>query len=143
MPRPLKGTVRFRKGKWYARVTLEGNDRPTFELTTIHGPDREADARARARLLTDLATRLLKANQVALARAILEKAASRDAKELEDVVRLVDQVCAGRLVSALNGGATFGAVANRWTSGELAIMHPDHVKQKRSASIDVQRLGKH
>lgn len=37
-------------------------------------------------------------------------------------------------------GPTFGDVARRWTSGELARTYPDHVRAKRSAADDVQRL---
>ncbi len=41
------------------------------------------------------------------------------------------------------GGPTFGDVAKQWTSGELARTYPDHVKAKRSADDDAQRLRRY
>jgi integrase len=40
-------------------------------------------------------------------------------------------------------GPTFQDVARRWTSGELARDFPDHVKAKRTAERDVQRLDRY
>lgn len=40
-------------------------------------------------------------------------------------------------------GPTFGQVAHQWTSGELARRYPDHVKPKRSAADDAQRVGRY
>ena len=40
-------------------------------------------------------------------------------------------------------GPTFGDVAKQWTSGELARLYPDHVKAKRTAADDAQRLRRY
>src|SRR4029077_20007197 len=39
--------------------------------------------------------------------------------------------------------ATFRACAERWTSGELARVYPDHVPVKASVGDDIERLEKH
>ena len=41
------------------------------------------------------------------------------------------------------GAPTFREVAQRWTSGKLAIEFPDHVKEKSSNRTDELRLGKY
>ena len=140
MPRLRTGQTRFRDGRWYARVTLEGDDRPSFELSTVHGEEHEAAARERAELLACLADKLRKAKALDLAPAILTKAASRDGRELAEVVRVVDQVCAGELVRATTLSLTVARLGQMWTSGELHKLHPDHVKRKRSAPDDKSRL---
>ena len=40
-------------------------------------------------------------------------------------------------------GPTFADVANDWTSGRLAQLHPDHVRRKRSVGDDKYRLAAH
>ncbi len=42
-----------------------------------------------------------------------------------------------------NHKPTFRALAEDWTSGELARRHPDHVKVKKTAHDDELRLEKH
>jgi integrase len=39
--------------------------------------------------------------------------------------------------------ATFAELAKRWTSGELARLHPDHVREKRSADDDAAGLDRY
>lgn len=135
MPAHRTGTAFFRNGKWHARVTLRGDERPSYELPTCTG---EEVARARAKLLADLAARLVKAGQLDFAPTILGRAASaEDGEALKNVVALVAAVCAGEFIGA---ASTFGEVAKQWTSGELAKAHPDHVARKRSSKSDVNRL---
>ncbi|UQA59927.1 hypothetical protein [Polyangium aurulentum] len=38
---------------------------------------------------------------------------------------------------------TIRALGQRWTSGELARLYPDHVKEKRSGDNDVSRLERY
>ena len=49
-----------------------------------------------------------------------------------------------RVMPKRNGKApTLRELGRRWTSGELALEHPDHVKDKRSADNDVSRLERY
>src|SRR5690606_25797759 len=52
--------------------------------------------------------------------------------------------CSGLLVDdAPNMVPTFGELADKWTSGELAELYPDHVAVKRSVETDKTRLKHH
>jgi len=49
-----------------------------------------------------------------------------------------------RVMPKRNGKApTLRELGRRWTSGELALEHPDHVKEKRNAGNDVSRLERY
>lgn len=137
----MSGTVRFRRGRWYGRVTL-GAARPTFELPTCQD---EAAARERVALLVEVAAALAEAGQLDLGPALLAKAAAADSpKALADVRRVVAGVAAGNLVrEGAREGMTFRELATLWTSGELARRHPDHVRARGDVSNDRGRLGKH
>jgi integrase len=93
-------------------------------------------------ILAELAARLREGGHLELAPQLLDKAATRDGKALEDVCTAVERLCAGKTVTiGLAGGApTFKEFAERWTKGELHEAWPDHVKAKRSAQDDVYRL---
>ncbi|MCR4340112.1 MAG: tyrosine-type recombinase/integrase [Gemmatimonadaceae bacterium] len=135
------GTIRFRNGRWYGRVSL-GDKRPTFELPTCQ---TEAAARERAALLADVAAVLVEAGQLDLAPALLGKAAvAADAQALADVRRVVAGVAAGKLVrEGAREGMTFRELAELWTSGKLAQSHPDHVRVRGDVGNDLGRLRKH
>ncbi|MFO0713606.1 MAG: tyrosine-type recombinase/integrase [Sandaracinus sp.] len=125
MPSKTTGTVRFRDGKWRARITIAGT-RPELILTTCK---REDDAKAleRTQLLAELAGRLTHAGRGDLARPLLERAATRDGKALADVVEAVRRLCSGD-AAPVSAVVTFGEFAARWTSGALHRRYPDHVK---------------
>ena len=72
MARKRTGQVRSRNGKWYARITLNGKQRPSYELPTCKD---ETAARTRAGVLADIAAVLRDAGQLDLAPRLLEKAA--------------------------------------------------------------------
>lgn len=135
MPRTSKGSARFRRGRWTARVTLGPGHRVELALPTC-GPDDAAKAQDRAELLTELADRLRAAGHQGLAPRLLERAAARDGQELEDVVGAVDRLCEGAAAPAPTTLLTFRDVGEAWTSGELADRWPDHVRRKRTAHRD-------
>ncbi len=142
MARQRRGKARFRNGRWYARVMLEGKNRPTFALPFTERCE-EREANARAAVLADLAQKLRRAKQLEVAPTVLTEAAgARDAKALGDVERLVDGLCAGAVLTPGKpaNAMTFEDVANEWTSGRLATRYPDHVRTKRSVRDDRQRL---
>jgi hypothetical protein len=48
----------------------------------------------------------------------------------------VELIAAGKVMPKRNGKApTLRELGRRWTSGELALEHPDHVKEKSSAGM--------
>lgn len=95
MPRQLKGTARFRKGRWYARVTLEGDHRPTYLLPTI---DSETGARARADFMAGIVMRLRVAGCTDAALGLLARAAMcHEESEIRQVASDVERVCSGKM----------------------------------------------
>ena len=143
MPRKPTGNVYDKAGRRFARVSLGPKLRPSIALPTCA---TEAEAVARLPLLSELATKLRASGHVDRARAILERAASREGKALADVVRIVDALCKGDLAPArreIANAATVKAIGERWTSGELAREYPDHVRVKSSAEHDVGRLERY
>jgi integrase/mRNA-degrading endonuclease toxin of MazEF toxin-antitoxin module len=139
MPSKPTGSIRFRDGRWRARVTL-GKTRPELILTTCK-PNDEAKAAERTQVLADMATQLARAGRFDVALPLLERAASRDGKALADVVEAAKRVCSGDAtpVSTL---VTFAEFAERWTSGKLAARYPDHVKS-RNYDHERARLAKY
>ncbi|MFW6087882.1 MAG: tyrosine-type recombinase/integrase, partial [Myxococcota bacterium] len=138
MPRKATGSIRFRNGKWEARVTVGPSKRPSFQLPTCRS---EEAAQERANLLAELAQRLRKAGHEDLAPQFLERAAARDGQGLEDVVAAVGRLCAGEV--AVPGkertAVTFRELADQWTSGELHRRWPDHVRKKAPKSVQMDR----
>lgn len=151
MPRKATGSIRWRNGVAYARVTLGPGDRPGIALPTCR---TQGEAEARQVILADLATKLRraghvdaamrKAGQVDLAMQFLQRAATRDGKALEDVCGAVDRLCAGQpiRIGLGDGSETFKTFAEKWTKNELHQLYPDHIKAKRSVDDDKYRLKK-
>ena len=137
MPSRAIGTVRFRDGRWRARVTVAG-DRPELILSTCASLD-ETKATERTRLLADLAARLADAGREGLALPLLERAASRDGKALADVVEAVKRLCSGD-AAPVTSRVTYGEFSEEWTSGKLHKRYPDHVKQPKSQDDNRERL---
>ncbi|UQA59984.1 tyrosine-type recombinase/integrase [Polyangium aurulentum] len=141
MPRPRKGNAYQRCGKWYARVTVSPGVRPHLMLPTCAD---EASAQARAALLNDITEKLRPTAHADLIPELLERAAVRDGKALDEVLGAVELIAAGKVAPKRNGKApTLRELGRRWTSGELALEHPDHVKEKSSADNDVSRLDRY
>jgi integrase len=139
MPRVSTGSVYLSRDKWFAKVTLGPDKRPTFALPTCAN---EKAARKRLAVLADLAAKLRVAS-VALdvAERLLTKAAAADGKPLAAVLAAVDALCKGQTRAKSSGPiVTVRDLGERWTSGELARAHPDHVKAKRSVYQDVLRF---
>ena len=135
------GSVRYRAGRWTARVSLGAPlGRRELLLPTC---STEEQACARLAVLTDLVEQLRAAGQIASGLPLLERAAVRDGKALEDVLRVAAQLCRGELRPRTTGAITFQEYATRWTSGELANEFPDHVKRKRTSADDAGRLELH
>lgn len=125
-------------GRYAARVTLSGNQRPVFELPTCKTFEAATEL---AGALADLAGRLIKGGHESIAKGTLSRVAAGEAADLNTARTMVDRLERGGYKPTQTSAAvTFGQLAKQWTSGELATLYPDHVKRKRSADTDVHRL---
>ena len=142
MPRKATASIRFRRGKWEARVTLGPKSRPSFSLPTCR---TEEEAVARGQVLADLAQKLKRAGQAGVAPQFLQRAAEEDGKGLERIVEAVGHLCSGRVILPTTDKReiTFRKFAEQWTTGELHKQWPDHVKKKKSHVDDRGRLARH
>jgi integrase len=143
MPAKATGSVQFKRGAWYARVTLAPGDRPWIALPTC--ATREA-AEERKDILAPLAAKLRAAGVASdIARKFLEEASVREGRALARILEAGEALATGeaRTKRAQSGpiGRTFEAVGKRWTSGELAAEYPDHVTAKSSADKDAGKLA--
>ena len=142
MPRKATGSIYSRAGVWYARL-LMSNERRSFKLSTCAN---EEQARERVGVLAELSEKLRGAGLAELAPDFIERAAEGDGRALEDVRQAVQKLCESGVTAArplVSVTTSFREFAERWTSGELARLYPDHVREKRSAEDDRLRLERH
>jgi integrase len=150
MPQKPTGNVYEKRGRWYARVRLAPNERRLVPLATCATREQ---AEARLAILVELVPRL---REGGVALGTMERlvllVGERDGAGLADVLAAADALARGdaRVAgaaraqsSARASGPTVRELGERWTSGELARLHPDHVRVKRSAEDDRLRLEKH
>jgi integrase len=142
------GNVFCRAGKWYSRTPLGGGKR---HVGAMPWATSEHEARERARLLASFAVAVRAtgdAATIATLPSILDRTAAATAPaDLDNLRGLVSRIVAGLRAPSPEAapviGETFESVARAWFTGELAKVHPDHVKVKRSADDDESRLVKH
>lgn len=141
MGRVCVGNAYFKHGKWYARLTLGNGERPSIMLPTCAD---EMAARLKAALLSELVTKLRTAGQLEYARPVVTRAAERDGKALDEVLRAVELIISGKATPKHNCRMlTVAELSKRWTNGELARAYPDHIRHKRSAQHDAWRLDRY
>lgn len=138
------GQVITRAGAYLARLRTGPGKREAFKLPTC---TTEEQAEARKDVMVSLVAKLTAAGRADFIPTALRKAAALVDERLPALVTLVDGLCAGteRLKgeAPLAGAESLQTFAERWTSGELARLHPDHIREKKSAPGDVYRLEKH
>src|SRR6202044_1733708 len=140
MPRKATGgSWQNASGRWYARVTFGGRRRALALPEGFTAPAAEA----RTEVLAALATRLgaaLTAGRVPedIALGLLERAAAGEGQRRADVLGVAEKILSGSVpvTRSLGRDATFKDIGDRWTSGELARLYPDHVKAKRRTASD-------
>lgn len=140
MARQATGSVRFRGGRWLARVTLGPDDRRAYPLPTCNTEDA---ARERLAILVDIIAQLRALGQVDVAHPFLERAAERNGRALSDVLEAVRRVCEGDVNVTRMMGTTFKSFADDWVEERLHAKWPDQVRKKTSRDDDRQRLQKH
>ncbi len=140
------GGVYWSNGKAYARVRLGKGRRPNVALPTC---TTAAQADERLDVIAALAADFHKAGLEEKAIPFLKEAASAPDKAAVDKVKALAAKYLARTwrpdAPRAAGGpiVTIRDLGERWTSGALALEHPDHVKTKRSAPDDKGRLEKH
>lgn len=134
MPRAAKGEIRRHgNGRWSARIRLRG-ERVEVDLGFV---DRAAAAE-RATLLATLAAHLAPSTHDEQNRNLLAHAGTVDGRSWAKVVAAADDLATGRRLPVAKPASveTVATFAERWTSGELARLYPDHVRQKATAKQD-------
>jgi len=133
-----------RDGRSFARVTFATGARRVLPLPVELD---EGQAAERAESIASMVLELRRAgvDTETIGRLATRAAAAVDGAELEAIDKVAERLIKGELrsVRAPLVLATFADVANAWTSGELARLHPDHVRTKRSADDDRERLCKY
>jgi integrase len=122
-------------------VTVAINKRRSFALP--EGIQCDA-AEKRAMTLAEFAMRLRGVGREDIVVELLNIATERDGKEMAEVRKAVDLIVAGQVIPKRNGNMmSIGELGARWTSGELSRMYPDHIRRKRSAEEDRNRLERY
>jgi integrase len=140
MPREATGELRPLADGFAARITIHGRDRKDFVLAACAN---ETEAGARCKALASMAARLRRAGHTAEIEQLMTMgAAARAGRPWEAVRVAVDTLCAGQ-AREKSACPTFGEFAKEWTDGALSKKHPDHVREKRSATRDEELLRLH
>jgi integrase len=131
------------RGAFYMRATVAPQKRHAELLPWCTSMP---DALARANLVQGWVNRLRAADRSDYIQKVVELgAAAATARALAYVADDVDHLCTGNfepidLPKQVGGPVTFRTFAERWTSGELHRLYPDHVGAKDS-SDDEYRLA--
>lgn len=155
MPRASQGGAYKARGSIFLRVTIAPGTRRaerlpwvTSEEWNVHNADAApcpCVACVRARDVQALVNRYRDAGaDEELVEALVKSAAGADPTKLGAIHRAVDGFCEGKIpkVRPLEAAKnTVRGIGQRWTSGELARLYPDHVQSKRSARDDGYRMA--
>lgn len=144
MPRPARGQTRRVQTGWEARITVGHKQRRCFMLPTC---ETEDEAKERTAYLAGIAARLRKVGRPPDTIAtILDIAAERTTANLDEVERAVVMIERGDsepVPEAPRDVVTIRELGEQWTEGLLAKQYPDHVREKKSAKDDSNRLNQH
>jgi integrase len=130
---------RLSDGTYRAMIRFGTKQRRRFRLTTTD----EAEAAERERALVELGAAIGKAKiDPELGARILEQAGAGDVERSRKAVAKLAAGLKGSLEAKPAPGAihTFAQLGEAWTSNRLAAEHPDHIRVKRSAHKDAERL---
>jgi len=144
---PIGGATQLRD-RFFIRVTVGPRKR-----LAVRAPwaTSLAEADARGKLVQSWVNRLHRAGLADLVPKVVKAGAKANEATLAKITARVDSLVkndgeyrAGRVEKSTGGvTVTFRTFAERWTSGELARVYPDHVPVKASVADDVERLEKH
>ena len=145
---PVGGATQLRD-QFFIRVTI-GPRRRIAQRAPWASSLTEADARGK--IVQTWVNRLRQAGLGNLAPKFVEAGAKANETTVEKIAARVESLVKSdgayrveKIQKATNTGdaVTFRTFAERWTSGELARVYPDHVPVKSSVSDDIERLEKH
>lgn len=135
------GGIRWVNGKPYMRIRTGEGRRPNIPLTGVPYTDEDA-LEKRCELITNIVNKML---AVGRQMDVERTARSLGAAASEYALRVLVKA-AELLIKSGPGLArdddTFAAFAARWTRGDLAREHPDHVSTK-DATSDIRILNKY
>ncbi len=131
-----------RRGRFYIRITVA----PREPRRSEHAPWAKSleEVVARGRAVQALVNRLLEAGKTDFIARMVEIGAVADDAKMMELSKFVDDVAGGQIVKDEKPSAvvTFKKFADRWTSGELHRLYPDHVPLKKTSDEDAGRLEK-
>ncbi len=138
--RTATGGVFESRGKLYARVTIAPGQRDAVQLV---GFTDRAKAEARAKLMNELVEILRENGKTQYIDEVLTHGATLPEERMPELRARVEAAGTKRRAkpSALPSVTTIRKLGEQWWTGELARLHPDHVRTKRSSDDDESRLG--
>lgn len=131
---------RLSDGTHRVMIRFGTKQRRRFRITTRD----EAEAAERERALVELGAAIGKVNiDPELGARILEQAGAGEVERARKAVAKLAAGLRGALDAKPEPGAihTFAQLGEAWTSNRLAAEHPDHIRVKRSAGRDAERLA--
>lgn len=135
-----RGGARELRGKFYARARFGGGER--LEQRVPWAKSLE-DARACALVIAEIAETLAGAGRRDLVKDFAEEIASTsNAKHLAKVREAVAAIVRGAVRAGAGRDITLKQWGQRYTSGELSKLHPDHVRVKDWGD-DISRLERY
>jgi integrase len=145
---PVGGATQLRD-QFFIRVTIGPRKRIAERAAWAKSL---AEAEARAKLVQTWVNRLRHAGLADLAPKFVEAGAKATEATVAKIAARVDSLVKSDGAYRIDRSAkptkksdavTFRTFAERWTSGELARVYPDHVPVKASVADDIERLEKH
>lgn len=115
-------------GRYYARVRLGAKTRIEPRMT---GVVDDATAETRAEVIATVADMLVGARRAFDVKEFAKNiGACTSDKQVRPFIRAAEMLCA-QAIAPSYGAMTFEEFAQRWTSGQLHLDHPDHVAKKQ------------
>lgn len=123
-----RGGAREKGGRWYANARFGAGERLEFRVPWARA---EAEALERARVMGEVAEALVTVGRRDLVRATVRQIAEATTeKRLAVVLKAVQAIVDGAIKAGHARDITFKQWGERYTSGELSRLWPDHVREK-------------
>jgi integrase len=142
---PIGGATQLRD-QFFIRVTIGPRKRLAERAPWAKSM---SEAEARGKLVQTWVNRLRHAGLAKLAPKFVEAGAKANEATLAKITARLESLVKNDGAYRVEEEAkprdavTFRAFAERWTSGELARLYPDHIGVKASVDDDIERLEKH
>ena len=138
-----RGGVRVRGARVYARVRFGKSERLEERLPWATSKDENAAAE-RSAIIAELCETLLAAGRRdAIKNMARECASATTPSQVATVRKAVAAIAKGIGTKSTRNMTTFKDVADDWVTGELRKKYPDHVRRKKSFTIERGRLKRY